>query len=163
MIEPLDVRDLVGSPGSSRRVVAEAELEDVGGELARIPPGRPLRIELLLESIVEGVFATGSISGRVELSCARCLQPVERELRVEVAELFSHQPDEDAYAIRDDTLDLEPMVRDAIVLALPFSPLCRPDCAGLCERCGGDRNRGECSCPPPIDPRFAVLSELKLD
>lgn len=162
-MEPLNVRDLVASPGSSRRVVLEVELDELETDLARVPPDAPLRVELLLEGIAEGIFATGPISGRMELSCARCLTPLSRDFRVEVAELFSPDPDEETYALAEETLDLEPMVRDAVVLAMPFSPLCRPDCAGLCERCGGDRNRGECSCPPPADPRWAVLSELKLD
>ena len=58
-------------------------------------------------------------------------------------------------------IDLEPMIRDAVVLAMPFSPLCRPDCLGLCARCGGDRNLGECSCPPEVDERLAALAMIE--
>jgi uncharacterized protein len=54
------------------------------------------------------------------------------------------------------------MIRDAVVPAMPFAPLCRPDCQGLCERCGGDRNSAECVCPPEIDSRWAPLASLRL-
>jgi uncharacterized protein len=54
-------------------------------------------------------------------------------------------------------------VRDAVVLEMPFSPLCRPDCLGLCARCGGDRNLGECSCGPEVDPRWGALDDIRFD
>jgi uncharacterized protein len=52
------------------------------------------------------------------------------------------------------------MVRDAVLLDVPFAPLCRPECLGLCERCGGDRNLGECSCVETVDPRWADLERF---
>src|ERR671919_489075 len=76
--------------------------------------------------------------------CARCLKPFEEEFRVEVRELFAPGASDEAdqYPVTEGHIDLEPMVRDAMVLGMPFSPLCRPDCLGLCERCGGGRNPG---------------------
>jgi uncharacterized protein len=94
------------------------------------------------------------------LRCARCLKDYTRKVEVDVHELYSQQPDPDGdeYEIAPEgSIDPEPMVRDAIGLQLPFAPLCRPDCAGLCERCGGDRNLGECSCEEQIDARWAPL------
>ena len=68
------------------------------------------------------------------------------------------------YQVHDGAIDIEPMVRDAVLLSMPFSPLCKPDCAGLCPRCGGDRNLGECTCGPELaDERWSVLNEIRFD
>ena len=69
--------------------------------------------------------------------------------------------DEDAYPLVDDELDLEPLVRDAVLLELPLAPLCREDCAGLCPQCGANRNEGACGCAAPRDPRWATLDVLR--
>jgi uncharacterized protein len=161
----LDVRDLLDSPGSSREVHLNEPFEDLQTELAEVPSDVPVHVEVLLESVVEGILVSGSLSGRIEYRCARCLKPFSGDFGVEVTELFALEPagDEDQYPVREGVIDLEPMVRDAVLLAIPFSPLCRPDCLGLCERCGGDRNLGECSCPPAVDPRWEPLSHLGLD
>jgi uncharacterized protein len=160
---PVDVRDLLESPGASRRVRREERVEGLATELAEVPTENPVRIDVLLESVVEGILVSGPLSGHIRYRCARCLKPFSREFQVEVTELFAPgAEEEDAYPIGDGELDLEPMVRDAVVLSMPFSPICRPDCMGLCERCGGDRNLGECSCPPAADPRWAPLRDLDL-
>lgn len=161
----IDVRDLVDRPGSSRKVQRAEPFEDLSTELAEIPPDAPVHADVLLESVVEGILVTGPLSGSVEYRCARCLKPFSGELWVQVTELFARDasPGEDEYPLGQGTIDLEPMVRDAVLLALPFSPLCRSDCRGLCERCGGDRNLGECACPPPVDPRWEALGRLGLD
>lgn len=163
-MDALDVRDLLERPGTSRRLRLREAIPGMRTELAAVPDEEPVAMDLLLEGVVEGVYVTGPVEGTLRLSCARCLRPVEQPFRIEVAELFTREPDEESdYALGDAELDLEPMVRDAVVLAMPFSPLCRPDCLGLCERCGGDRNLGECSCGPRTDPRWAALDQLDLD
>jgi len=98
------------------------------------------------------------------LWCARCLKRFETPFEVEVEELFvpGARPEDDEYPVVEGFIDLEPMIRDAVILAMPFAPLCRPDCRGLCERCGGDRNMDECTCPPRSDPRWAPLMGLDL-
>jgi uncharacterized protein len=163
MIEPVDVRDLLERPGASREIHLAEPLEGLAGELVSVPD--PVRVDLVLESVVEGILASGPLSGEMSFHCARCLKPARQGFRLEVAELFSPAAGEgdDEYPLRDETIDLEPMIRDTVVLAMPFSPLCRPDCLGLCERCGGDRNLGECSCGPDVDPRWAPLAGLELD
>lgn len=162
-MDPIDVRDLLGRPGSSREVVLSERVEGLATELAEVPEEQPVRIEVLLESVVEGILVTGPVSGTAAFRCARCLRPFTGRFRVEVAELFVPEADDDGYPMGDGEIDLEPMVRDAVLLAMPFSPLCAPDCLGLCERCGGDRNLGECSCPPAVDPRWSALEGLDLD
>jgi uncharacterized protein len=161
----IDVRDLMRHPGASKEVRVD---EPVGGglalELATIPGDEPVHGQLLLESVVDGILVTGPVSGSLHLRCARCLKDVEQPVTVEVQELFAigAGPDDDDYPLDPEgSLDPEPMIRDALILAMPFSPLCRPDCLGICERCGGDRNLGECSCSPETaDPRWGALDAL---
>jgi len=158
----IDVRDLLEQPGSARSAPIHEAVEGMRTELAVVPDDAPIDGDLLLESVVEGILVSGRLAGHMEFTCARCLKPFDGDFEVEVSELFAREPDPDAYSLPvEGALDPEPMVRDAVVLSMPFSPLCRPDCLGLCERCGGDRNLGECSCPPETaDPRWAGLEGL---
>ena len=121
--------------------------------------------DLKLESVVEGILVSGTLTGAMTFRCARCLEDFSGEFDVRVRELFAHeQPkDGDEYPITEGTIDLEPCVRDALVLSMPFSPLCKDDCLGLCSRCGGNRNQNECSCGPEVDPRWAALGSLNLE
>ena len=166
----LDVRDLVGRPGASRHVRVGEPVQGLATELARVPDDSPVDAELLLESVVEGILVSGAVSGVYVLTCARCLTPILQPFRVDVQELFAPgatdagaRVEADEYPLGDGEIDLEPMIRDAVVLAMPYSPLCRPDCLGLCARCGGNRNLGECTCEPePDDVRWAPLVGLEL-
>lgn len=163
-MEEIDVRDLMGSPGSSRTIRVEARIEGLRAGLAEVPEDAPVEGELLLESVVDGILVRGRLGGRMSFSCARCLKRFDRGFEVRVGELFAvgAAPDGDEYPLSPrGALDLEPMVRDAVILSMPFSPLCQPGCRGLCERCGGDRNAGECACPPePRDPRWSALERF---
>jgi uncharacterized protein len=163
-IAAIDVRELVGQPGSSRREHLRGTLEGIGTELARVRDDDVIEGNLLLESLVEGILVSGTISSTMALRCARCLEPFDRDVVVEVHEMFVPTPEEDADDYRlepEGFIDPEQLVRDAVGVELPFSPLCRPDCLGLCPVCGGDRNRGECPGDhPSIDPRWAGLEQL---
>jgi uncharacterized protein len=161
----IDVRDLLERPGSARRIRLDEPVEGLRTELAAVGPEAPIEGDLTLESVLEGIYVTGSVGGRMTLRCARCLKEFEAEFDVAMNELYVREPGpEDDYVLADDLmLDPEPMVRDAVVLEMPFSPLCRPDCLGLCERCGGDRNIGECTCGPDVDPRWSALEALFTD
>lgn len=160
----VDVRDLLAEPGASRQMTLDQRFGDLRTELATVTPELPVRVEILLESVVEGILASGPLSGRMAYRCARCLKDFSDGFRVEVRELFAHgvATDDDEYPIREGHIDLEPMVRDAVLLSIPFSPLCRSDCRGLCPRCGEDLNLGECTCGPEVDPRWSVLDRLDL-
>jgi uncharacterized protein len=113
-------------------------------ELVRVPEGAELELDLRLEAVMEGVLVSGAVTAPVEGECARCLRPVADEVLVDLQELYVYedQPvaDEDteeaAGRLEGDLIDLEPVVRDAVVLELPLSPLCREDCPGLCPVCG---------------------------
>ncbi len=139
----------------------------LGLDIIRVPEGAPLDVDLRLESVTEGVLLTGSATGPLTGDCGRCLEPVSDELVVDFRELFAY-PDsttdetteqDEVHRLDGDYLDAEPVMRDAIVLGLPFTPLCRPDCAGLCPTCGQRLD----DLPPDhahevLDPRWAALA-----
>jgi len=167
----VDTRELGRRAGLSREMHRIAPTESVLGVegVIAVPKGAEVRVDVLLESVVEGVLVSGTAYAPVEGECSRCLDPIRgEEIEVEFTELFAYPDsateqttDEDEIArLVDDLVDLEPVVRDAAVLALPSVPLCTPDCAGLCPDCGvkwadaGPDHRHE-----TIDPRWAALTE----
>ena len=159
----IDVRDLVGHPGISREETLHGTLQGLASELVRVPEDAPVTARLLLESIVEGILVRGDLDGVWVFRCARCLTECDSRFHLRVQELFevAADPDSDGYALDPDIgLDTEQMLRDAIGVEMPFSPLCRPDCLGLCETCGGNRNLDGCPGHEVADPRLAVLSQL---
>lgn len=160
----LDVRDLLGSPGASRRVLVAEPVAGLELPLSRVPADRAIEARLLLENVVEGLLVSGAVRGVMVVDCARCLRALEWQFRLEVRELFTPRAIEglDGYLLANGEVDLEPMLRDAVLLAMPYSPLCRTDCPGLCPRCGSDRNEGPCDCGPQVDDRWSSLSVLTL-
>jgi uncharacterized protein len=163
----LDARELGRRPGSVQAVVKRAAAPaDLGTEMLAVPVGAELDLDLRLESVVEGVLVSGDVRAPLSGACARCLGPVEQEAVVELRELFFYpdramDDDEDTSLVVDDHLDVETAVRDALVLSLPLSPYCRPDCAGLCAECGIRLDDAEPDhSHPRSDPRWAALSSL---
>jgi uncharacterized protein len=161
-----EIRDLGRRAGSmmevNRTVPAPA---DLGGGVAVVRPGSEMELALRFEAVVEGVLVSGTASVAVAGECARCLDPVEWDETVPLTELFLHEPgpeEEEPLPVLDgDLLDLEPVVRDAVVLALPLAPLCRPDCPGLCVECGARLADDPAHGHDRIDPRWAALTELE--
>lgn len=157
----VNVRDLERRPGELReRDLALDAPERMGEGAAVVAAGTPVRIELRLESLHEGILATGDVETSAEGECVGCLDPVRLPVRVEFQELFAYSDDEAFdYRVRDDHVDLEPVVRDAVVLSLPFQPVCRPDCPGL-DPVTGEKlsDRPERWAPAVADPRWAALA-----
>ncbi|MGA9101939.1 YceD family protein [Aeromicrobium sp.] len=127
-----------------------------------MPEGSDIAIELRLEAVMDGVLATGTASAQATGECVRCLDELDENLVVDFQELYLYaEAGEDDLSLEDDLLDLEPVLRDAVVLALPFKPVCDPECPGLCPECGArladdpDHTHGEA-----IDPRWAALSQV---
>ncbi|HLJ98318.1 MAG TPA: YceD family protein [Streptosporangiaceae bacterium] len=177
-----DLRSLSRQAGSARsesRMVPAPE--DLRLELVRVPVGSEVQLSLKFEAVTEGVLVSGTATAPVAGECARCLGPVDQTVTVSFLELYRYcderpgrardreresglDDDEDEERFLDgDLLDLEPAFRDAVVLALPMSPLCREDCPGLCVDCGvplaeagpGHTHEGR------TDPRWAGLEKLQ--
>jgi uncharacterized protein len=163
----VDVRELLQRPGAHKHVVVRAPLDDLATPVASVPPDRPVTVDAEVESVVEGLLVSGTVAATAVVRCARCLRDLDHALEVEVRELFALEPGDDedeGYAVLpDDRLPLDTLARDALVLAFPAAPLCRPDCAGLCPVCGADRNTIDCGHggPDAIDPRWAGLADLR--
>lgn len=128
-----------------------------------------MSIEVVLESVLGGIVVRGSVGGVWIGDCSRCLQRLERPLRLEVDEVYRsggplRNEEADTYPMSGEELDLELAVRDLVLLELPATPLCRPSCRGLCTRCGSDLNTSPCRCVDlASDSRFGSLSELRLE
>jgi uncharacterized protein len=166
-----DLRELGRRPGALREyrrtVPAPAGL---GLDVIGVPEGASLDLDLRLESVTEGVLVTGTVSAPLAGQCARCLDPLTDELAVDVCELFAYRDSatdettesDEVFRVEGDLLDVEPVVRDAVVLALPWTPLCRENCPGLCSTCG----QPLADLPPghahdQIDPRWAALAAYR--
>ena len=165
----VNTHDLGRRPGAMRElrlsVPAPADLQV---ELVGVLPGSPVEMEIRLESVMEGVLASGSARVRLTGECARCLGPIEDDLEVALQELYvypeSDAQEDEAARLDGELLDLEPVLRDAVVLALPFRPMCRADCPGLCVECGARlADQPGHSHAESIDPRWGALAALHRD
>jgi len=165
-----DMRSLSRQPGSFRDETRTARAPDgVGAGLVLVPAGADVALDLRFEAVSEGVLVTGSAVAPLKGECARCLDPVTSTMEVSFQELYLYESgaaDEEADVeerfLDGDLLDLEPAFRDAVVLALPLSPLCREDCPGLCVECGAhlaevgpNHEHGD-----NVDPRWAALRQI---
>jgi uncharacterized protein len=147
---------------------------DLGVAMARVPKGSPIELDLRLESVLEGVLVTGSADIQVIAECSRCLDTFDWRQEIDLTELFRYPPtdargsiveeedesDDPLPELQDDLIDLEPTLRDAVVLDLPLAPLCREDCLGLCPACGVRLEDDEQHVHETTDPRWAALSTL---
>jgi uncharacterized protein len=165
----LDTRDLGRRPGLRRDYQRELPApEHFGLDMIGVPLGSLLTVQIRLEAVSEGVLATGSVTGQLAGQCGRCLVEFTEPLDVPYLELFGYPDSATAQTTESDEiprlegahLDLEPVVRDAVVLSLPLTPLCRPDCAGLCPDCGErlEELPADHAHHQP-DPRWAALAE----
>ena len=150
-------------------VPAPAEL---GTAVIGIPEGADLELDLRLEAVMEGVLVSGAVRGRAVGECVLCLDEVTEPVDVTLSELFVYperaavaaqdgdEDDEDLRELDGDFLDLEPALRDAVVPMLPFQPVCRPDCPGLCSLCGARLADEPGHTHETLDPRWAALGGL---
>ncbi|MCM2421893.1 DUF177 domain-containing protein [Streptomyces sp. RKAG293] len=178
--EPLvfDTHELGRRPGSMRKVSRSVPApKDLGIEVIGVPEGTAVQLELRLESVMEGVLVTGTVRAPLSGECVRCLEPFERKLDADFQEMYSY-PDadtrtarkdeagddaeeEDVLFLEDDLFDLEPALRDAVVLALPLQPVCQEDCPGLCSDCGERLADDPDHHHEVADIRWAALQDFK--
>ena len=170
----LDTRELGRRAGSMKeyQFAVEAPAE-YGVAMIAVPKKSEIEFEIRLESVIDGVLVTGTALVDVTGECSRCLESLAFDLEVDLQEMFEHpetdsrgrevdtgEDDDDLPKLEGDYLDLEPVLRDAVVLALPMVPLCRPDCLGLCSECGANLNDDQEHTHDEVDPRWASLIDL---
>lgn len=154
----MEVRETVPSPSR------------IGLDLIRVEQGAPLELDLRIESVSEGALVTGTVSAPTTGECVRCLEPITGDVTIDLTELFAYpgstteettEEDEVGHVV-DDRVDIEQAIVDAVGLVLPFTPVCREDCAGLCPDCGIVLAQAEPGHQhDKIDPRWAKLAALR--
>lgn len=163
----INTHELGRRPGSMRTLQLTVPAPgDLGIELLGVPAESPVEVKLRLESVMEGVLASGQARVRLAGECARCLEPIEDELEVQLQELYvypeSDAEEDEASRLEGELFDLEPVLRDSVVLALPFQPVCEQDCLGLCVECGARLSDDPAHThDESVDPRWAALAGLK--
>lgn len=148
--------------------------EDFGTAVIGVPAGDELDLDLRLESVMEGILVSGTVRGRAVGECSRCLDEIVEDVDVTLQELHVY-PERARAAVEDgddeddirelvgELIDVEPAVRDAVVTALPFRPVCDPDCPGLCPECGVRLADAEPDHSHEVlDPRWAALGRITL-
>ena len=161
--------------------------EALGDDHGAVVDGGEVDLELSADG--DTIFVQGAIKGAIAIACSRCVAPMaitfDERVRVTFVPAAPAAADDgakpgaqgaadeddgvelsadelDVFPYDGEIVDLAPLVREQFVLAVPFAPLCKDDCAGLCPQCGVDRNLSTCACTRPADPRFAALAGLKL-
>lgn len=164
-----DVKDLGRSPGSMRTLVEHVSApRDLGVALIGVQEGSEVELDLRLEAVHEGILVSGSAFVDVTGECGRCLDPLAYDLEVKVQELFFYESvelsdgedEEEQRRVEHDVIDLEPVLRDAVVTNLPFQPVCREDCQGLCSECGVRLEDEPGHHHEVLDPRWAALADM---
>ncbi|WP_336659596.1 YceD family protein [Leucobacter sp. USHLN153] len=156
-----NIRDIINRPGEMRERSRTLTVPEKFGEgLAEIREGAELRLDVRLESVHEGILVSADVETTMHAECGRCLKDFTTPFQVEFQELFAYTPTEaDEYGVHGDHVDLEPPLRDAVVLALPFQPVCRPDCPGLDPESGELRDaEAAATSTAGTDPRWAALA-----
>lgn len=176
-----DTHELGRRPGALQRLTREIDApRDLGIQgVIGVPEGDPVELELRLESVMEGVLVTGTAHAQAKGECVRCLEPLQLDVEADFQEMFSYpdaddrgrhhrgaepgddaEDDEDRLFLEDGLFDLEPVLRDAVVLALPMQPVCQEDCPGLCAECGARLADDPDHHHDAVDIRWAALKGL---
>lgn len=157
----LDVGDLLTHPGETREVEFTAPM------MARVEQAHvsgPVAVGGRLEGLSDGIYLVARVEAPARITCNRCLTEWEETLEVAVRQLFTHEPDEDGYAIDKHWVDTEGPIHDEVMLALPLAPVCRDDCKGICASCGADLNTDLCQGHDQAETSpFAGLKDLLSD
>lgn len=175
----IDTHELGRRPGALQRLTRTVDApRDLGIQgVIGVPEGTPVELDLRLESVMEGVLVTGTARATAEGECVRCLEPLRLEVEADFQEMFSYpdaddrgrpvaepgddaEDDEDRLFVEDGLIDLEAVLRDAVVLALPMQPVCREDCPGLCAECGARLADDPDHHHDAVDIRWAALQGL---
>jgi uncharacterized protein len=162
----ISVHDLINKPGTMREKQLDVVIDEPMANFAiGIPAGSIIEIDARFESVHEGILVTGDAFATASGECSRCLDPIDSSVEVEFQELFAYSgTSEDDFVVENESIDLDQVIRDAVVLSLPFQPVCSAGCKGLCVTCGAKLNEDpQHAHEAPVDPRWNALTNLKED
>ena len=166
----VSVTNLMHRPGAMETLTEVVPAPaDLGNALIGVEEGSDIDLDIRMESVVDGILVTGSVVVDVHGECSLCLDPIDYEMSANIQELFVFEkapaggPEDEVdeqYAVEDDSIDLEPALRDAVILQLPFQPVCRDTCQGLCADCGARLEDDPGHHHEVLDPRWSALQGL---
>ena len=166
----VSVTNLIHRPGTMETLTEVVPAPaDLGDALIGVEEGSDIDLDIRMESVVDGILVTGSVVVDVHGECSLCLDPIDYEMSANIQELFVFEkapaggPEDEVdeqYAVEDDSIDLEPALRDAVILQLPFQPVCRDTCQGLCADCGARLEDDPGHHHEVLDPRWSALQGL---
>ena len=166
----VSVTNLIHRPGTMETLTEVLPAPaDLGNTLIGVEEGSDIDLDVRMESVVDGILVTGSVVVDVHGECSLCLDPIDYEMSANIQELFVFEkapaggPEDEVdeqYAVEDDSIDLEPALRDAVILQLPFQPVCRDTCQGLCADCGARLEDDPGHHHEVLDPRWSALQGL---
>lgn len=179
----LNTYELQRRAGEMKEYELDIEVpEKVGVELIYVPVGAIIEVDARLESVTEGILLSAQVFATAKGECTRCLDPLEIPIEKWIQELYRYEIKVDhggkkrksdaedeldidgELSMDGDIMDLEPPIRDAIVLSLPINPLCKESCAGLCPACGGKwAELPTDHLHEVIDARWSGLAGISLD
>ncbi|MEZ5087126.1 MAG: YceD family protein [Tessaracoccus sp.] len=159
----IEIHDVKRQAGSMKELAAVVPAPaDLGTAVIGVPEDSDISLALKLEAVVDGVLVGGTADVHLHGSCSRCLGDIDYDQSFVLRELYFYpgkEVEEDDSLVVDETIDLEVALRDAVVLELPFTPLCDEDCLGLCPDCGFVLNDDpEHSHGEKTDPRWEKLT-----
>lgn len=160
----IGISELRRRPGNRQHVERPVQLGELAISTAAVPPPGEAQLDVVMESLSDGVTVHGVVRVPWVGACRRCLEQTSGVVDAEITEVFKDRPEdlEETHPIEHDAVDLGPAVHDAAVLALPLAPLCREDCPGP-DPDGFPVQTAQEDHEPPADPRWAALSELRFD
>lgn len=163
----VSVTDLIDKPGASEEIQvtwpAPAELHV---PLLGVEKGSAMQVDIRLDSVHEGILVSGTVDGTLTGQCSRCLDPITEPVTIDIQELFQFEFDptleeDEQHMVEHGFVNVEPIMRDALVTSLPFQPRCSPDCEGLCDQCGIRlEDAGPDHYHEQLDPRWAALADF---
>lgn len=166
----VSVTNLMHRPGAMETLTEVVPAPaDLGNALIGVEEGSDIDLDIRMESVVDGILVTGSVVVDVHGECSLCLDSIDYEMSANIQELFVFEkapaggPEDEVdeqYAVEDDSIDLEPALRDAVILQLPFQPVCRDTCQGLCADCGARLEDDPGHHHEVLDPRWSALQGL---
>ena len=166
----VSVTNLMHRPGTMETLTEVVPAPaDLGNALIGVEEGSDIDLDIRMESVVDGILVTGSVVVDVHGECSLCLDPIDYEMSANIQELFVFEkapaggPEDEVdeqYAVEDDSIDLQPDLRDAVILQLPFQPVCRDTCQGLCADCGARLEDDPGHHHEVLDPRWSALQGL---